>query len=931
VTDESLFTAALALPAAERAAFLAANCPDPAVRRQVEELLSAADASNPLDHRPVDVEKTVHRTQQPPEPTASVGDRIGPYKLLEKIGEGGMGEVWVADQLEPIKRRVAVKLIKAGMDSRSVLGRFEAERQALAVMDHPNIAKVLDAGQTADGRPFFVMELVKGTPITEFADARKLTPKQRLELFVPVCQAIQHAHMKGIIHRDIKPSNVLVALHDETPVPKVIDFGVAKAVGQQLTEKTIYTQYGALVGTPAYMAPEQATFNQLDVDTRADVYALGVLLYELLAGSPPIEKDRLKKAALDEVLRIVREEEPPRPSQRLSTSQAKASIAATRGSEPAKLSALMKGELDWIVMKALEKDRTRRYETANGFAADVQRYLTGEPVHAVPPSVGYRLRKFVRKHRGPVIAATLVLLVLVAGIVGTSWGLIRAEQQRREAEFARAAEAERAEGERVANELARKRLAQVEKGADLLAGIFADLDMRAIKEAERPLDAVLAERLVRVAEQLDEEAVGDPTVVSALHTRLGLSLCSLGFVAQGLPLIEKTRARLLAVYGPDHPETLKNLETLAITYEGVGRAAEAVLLHEERLRLTVEKVGADHPTALYGQLGLGRAMWKAGRATDAIPVLEDCLRRHQRATPPDHPTVFGVEGVLAAAYNDAGRSTEAIPLLEKSLAGLTALRGPADTQNVMARELLARAYQQADRPADAVRLLEDGLRQVRAVRGADHPDTIRLGNSLANEYFRAGRPDEAVPIYEESLRYMRGRLGSDHPHTLSIADTLGRAYLAVGQPGKSLPLFAEFLAGRRKQLANAPSAYALSLAQVSLDLLGAAEFAAAEPYLRECVTIREKKEPNDWRTFNTQSMLGGALLGQKKCADAEPLLLKGYEGMKAREKTIPKGGETRIAEALDRLIGLYTATNKPDEVKKYQELRAKYPKPEPKK
>ena len=330
-----------------------------------------------------------------------------------------MGEVWVADQLAPIKRRVAIKLIKPGMDSRSVLGRFEAERQALAVMDHPNIAKVLDAGTSADGRPYFVMELVKGTPITEFCDARKLTPKQRLELFIPVCQAIQHAHMKGIIHRDIKPSNVLVELHDDRMVPKVIDFGVAKAVGQQLTEKTIYTGFGALVGTPAYMAPEQATFNALDVDTRADVYALGVLLYELLAGSPPIEKERLKLAALDEVLRIVRDEEPPRPSARLSTSQAKASIAATRGSEPAKLSALMKGEIDWIVMKALEKDRTRRYDTANGLAKDVQRYLAGDAVEACPPTLRYRLNKFLSKNRTAVrIAGAFVCLCLGAVTVG---------------------------------------------------------------------------------------------------------------------------------------------------------------------------------------------------------------------------------------------------------------------------------------------------------------------------------------------------------------------------------------------------------------------------------------------------------------------------------------------------------------------------------
>jgi len=443
---------------AERMAYLDAQCgPDAELRRRVEVLLAAQSKVGGFLEPQADLTGAYQPKPTKPEATAAVGDRIGPYKLLEKIGEGGMGEVWVADQLEPIKRRVALKLIKPGMDSRSVLGRFEAERQALAVMDHPNIAKVLDAGTTTDGRPYFVMELVKGTPITEFADARKLTPKQRLELFVPVCQAIQHAHMKGIIHRDIKPSNVLVALHDETPVPKVIDFGVAKAVGQQLTENTIYTGFGALVGTPTYMAPEQATFNQLDVDTRADVYALGVLLYELLAGSPPIEKERLKKAALDEVLRIVRDEEPPRPSARLSTSQAKASIAATRGSEPAKLSALMKGELDWIVMKALEKDRTRRYETANGFAADVQRYLCGEQVQAVPPSLGYRLKKMYRRNKAAVwVSMAFTLLILSAAVI-SGYLAIRATSAEQKAEQDRdvAREAERKETEQ--RELAQKK------------------------------------------------------------------------------------------------------------------------------------------------------------------------------------------------------------------------------------------------------------------------------------------------------------------------------------------------------------------------------------------------------------------------------------------------------------------------------------------
>jgi serine/threonine protein kinase/tetratricopeptide (TPR) repeat protein len=448
---KELFVAALDLPnLADQFAFLDRECAgDPELRHRLDALLRAHDHPESVLERPL-AAPAATATFAPGEPTAdheqteTAGSLIaGKYKLLERIGEGGMGEVWVAEQLEPIRRRVAIKLIKPGMDSRAVLARFEAERQALALMDHPNIAKVLDAGTTppssppqaggygassppqaggygGGGRPYFVMELVKGVPITEFCDARKLTPRERLELFIPVCQAIQHAHHKGIIHRDIKPSNVLVALHDEKPVPKVIDFGVAKAVGQQLTEKTLYTGFGALVGTPAYMAPEQATFNQLDIDTRADVYALGVLLYELLAGSPPFEPERMKKVALDEVLRLVREEDPPRPSQRLSTSESRASIAAVRQSEPARLSKLLRGELDCVVMKALEKDRNRRYETATGFAMDVQRYLCGEAVQAVPASAGYRMRKFARRNKAGLATAGLVLffIVLLGGVVG---------------------------------------------------------------------------------------------------------------------------------------------------------------------------------------------------------------------------------------------------------------------------------------------------------------------------------------------------------------------------------------------------------------------------------------------------------------------------------------------------------------------------------
>jgi tetratricopeptide (TPR) repeat protein len=379
----------------------------------------------------------------------------GRYKLLEPIGEGGMGTVWMAQQAEPVKRLVAIKLIKAGMDSRQVISRFEAERQALALMDHPNIAKVHDAGTTPDGRPFFVMELVKGVPITRYCDEHRLTPRRRLELFVPVCQAIQHAHQKGIIHRDLKPANVLVAQYDDRPVPKVIDFGVAKATGRQLTEQTLHTGFGAVVGTLEYMSPEQASFNQLDVDTRSDIYSLGVLLYELLAGSPPFTRKELETAGVLEMLRLIREREPSKPSTKLSTAEGLPTLAANRGTEPAKLTKLMRGELDWIAMKALEKDRNRRYESASAFAADVQRYTNDEPVQACPPSAGYRLRKLMRRNRGLVLAAGLVLLALVGGFTGTTWGLVRAVAAERNAIV-----------ERDAKEKARQDEAQQHREAD---------------------------------------------------------------------------------------------------------------------------------------------------------------------------------------------------------------------------------------------------------------------------------------------------------------------------------------------------------------------------------------------------------------------------------------------------------------------------------
>jgi serine/threonine protein kinase/tetratricopeptide (TPR) repeat protein len=1023
----------------------------------------------------------------------------GRYNLREKLGEGGMGLVFVADQTEPVQRRVALKIIRTGLDTNRVLARFEQERQALALMDHPNIAKVFDAGVdsgvrgqesgvrgqesgvreaiagrlTPDpclltpGRPYFAMELVKGMPLTKYCDDAKLSPRQRLELFIPVCQAVQHAHLKGIIHRDLKPSNILVGLYDSRPVPKVIDFGVAKATGPRLTEQSVYTEVGSIIGTLEYMSPEQAKLNNLDIDTRSDIYALGVILYELLTGSVPISRRELEKAGLAEMLRVIKEMEPPTPSTKLSHSGTLPSIAAQRQTEPRKLTALVRGELDWIVMKALEKDRGRRYETANGFANDIERFLNHEPVTAGPPTVAYRLRKFVRRNRGLVIAASLVLVALVAGAIGTTAGMLEAmraaaaerqatndalekkrlaDEAAKQERQAKIREAQRADGEEKARLEAERNLAFARKGNDILASVFAGLDPKRIAESGRPLQDVLRENLGSAVKELEGSAIGDPLEVAAMQNLLGLSLLGLGDYPLAVEVLEKalksreaklgrgdrytldTMNTLASAYlgvgqlgkavtlheetlelrkaklGPDHPQTLTSMNNLAATYKAAGKLAKALPLHEESLKLHKATLGPDHLHTLTSMQTLAAAYKVAGKINLALPLFEETLKRRKEklgpnhphtlitmsslagcyhaarrldlALPlfeealklqkaklgPDHPSTLITMNELALAYHAASKLELALPLYEETFKLMTAKLGPLHRDTLAAMTNLALGYEATGKVEKALPLLQEALRIEKAKFGLEHPGTLSTMNNLAFVYKRLNRLDEAIPLLEVAVETQKKVLGGQHPNTLSSVANLGVAYWAAGRFKDAIPLLEEaYRASSRHPIlsrytVNLQDAYTKTgetakladllqdqlrkarqtlpqgspqlaglLAQLGLTLVQQKKPAEAEPLLRECLAIRAKTQPDDWRTFNTQSMLGAALVGQKKYAEAEPLMVKGYEGMRAREEKIPPQGKVRLTEAIDGLIELCAVTNRPDEAKHWRAERAKYP------
>jgi len=753
---EAIYSAALKQDASRRTEFLSQACgDDAALREEIESLLGDERKLGDFLEKPALQEAgfaIAGRNER-----LLAGQTLGPYHLLELIGAGGMGEVWLAEQKQPVHRRVALKLIKAGMDTREVVARFESERQALALMDHPNIAKVFDAGATPQGRPYFVMEYVTGIPITEYCDQHRMTLDERLALFVHVCEGVQHAHLKAVIHRDLKPSNILVSEVDGKALPRIIDFGLAKATSQRLAADSIFTQAGAIVGTPIYMSPEQAGATEVDVDTRTDVYSLGVVLYELLVGVVPLD---FHKLTFDEILRRLKEEEAPRPSTKLGPlSEQSGAAAQNRGSDRQALARQLRGDLDAIALKALEKKRSRRYATPSELAADIGRYLRHEPVLARPASAVYRVGKYVRRHWVGVAMAAGLLVVLI------SFGVAQTLQLRRTTR-------ERDRADRI---------------AAFMTGMFKVSD----PSAARGNTTTAREILDKASKEIDTGLAKDPEMQAQMMQTMGDVYDNLGLYPQAASLLTRAVGIRRRALGPRSPETLTSMNSLGRILVDKGNYAEAEKLLRETLDLEQRILGPEHPDALASMHNLAHALDNEGRYAEAEKLAVQALDMRRRVLGPENPVTLTTARVLANILNDEGRHAEAEKLDHETLQVLRRVMGPENPETLVSMLSVADALTQEGRYAEAEQLIREELDIGRRLWGPEHPHTLLSMMNLANVFSQEGRYGDAEQLLRQTRDIESRVLGPDSLKTAFTTYNISCVLARKGNRDEALSVLRE--------------------------------------------------------------------------------------------------------------------------------------------